>query len=285
MSITLKDIVDRTTDLPTFSVAALEVMRAADSSTARAEQIAEILSRDPSLSARILRLSNSAFYGLSRKVTTLQESVVILGMRTVKNLSMVAATYPWMSKPLKGYGLEPKAMWFNSFGTAIGAQLVAQLSRKCDDQTAFTAGLLHDVGKVALCVWIDEKLKAIIHYAEREGIPFDEAERKILGYDHCEVGAHLAQNWNLPEPIVQAVRYHHSPDACEPTSPIVDCVHVGGYLTMTMGFGLGGDGLQYKLSENCFKRLCIEPDNLDEITDNFVTAYEKHEALFEEFAA
>ncbi len=285
MSITLKDIVERTTDLPTFSISAIEVMKAADSATVRSGQIAEILSRDQALSARVLRLANSAFYGLSRRVTSLNESVVVLGTRTVKNLAMVAATYPWMSKPLKGYGLEPKQMWYHSFGTALGAQLVAKVSRKCDDQTAFTAGLLHDVGKVALCVWIDEKLKAIIYYAEREGITFDEAERKILGYDHCQVGEQLAINWNLPEEIVKAVRYHHSPDDCDPTSPIVDCVHLGGYMTMTMGIGLGGDGLQYTLSQNSLARLGIKPESISELTDEFLIAYEKYEALFEEIAA
>lgn len=285
MSITLKDIVERTTDLPTFSVSALEVMKAADSATARAEDLADILSRDQALSARVLRLSNSAFYGLSRRVTSLNESVVVLGTRTIKNLAMVAATYPWMSKPLKGYGLEPKQLWFHSFGTAIGAQLVAKLSRKCDDQTAFTAGLLHDIGKVALCVWIDDKLKAIIYYAEREGITFDEAERKILGYDHCQVGEQLGINWNLPEEIVSAIRFHHSPDECEPTCPVVDCVHIGVYLTKALGLGLGGDGLQYKLSDNSFERLGIKPHDLDNLTDNFVVTYEKYEAMFEDLAA
>jgi putative nucleotidyltransferase with HDIG domain len=210
---------------------------------------------------------------------------VILGTKTIKNLAMVAATYPWMSRPLKGYGLAPKQLWFSAFGTALGAQMIAKLSRKCDDQTAFTAGLLHDVGKVALAVWIDEKLRAIVYYAEREGITFDEAERKILGYDHCQVGEALANNWNLPEEIVQAVRWHHEPDSCEPTNPVVDCVHLGGYLTMAMGLGIGGDGLQYRLCEGSFNRLGIQPDELDELTDNFVVSFEKYEAMFEELAA
>ncbi|HXH60916.1 MAG TPA: HDOD domain-containing protein [Fimbriimonadaceae bacterium] len=283
--ITLDDIVSRTSDLPTFSASALEVMRQADSATARAESLAEIISQDQSLSARVLRLANSAYYGLERKITNLPEGVVVLGTRTIKNLAMVAATYPWMSRPLRGYGLEPKQLWHHSFGTALGSQLIAKMSGKCDDQTAFTSGLLHDIGKVALCVWIDEKLRAIVYYAEREGITFDEAERKILGYDHCEVGERLAENWNLPEDVMLAIRYHHSPSDCPTHNPLVDCVHIGGYVTMSMGFGLGGDGLHYRLDSGCFDRLQIKLEDLDEITDNFVLMYEKYESMFLELAA
>jgi len=285
VTITLDDIVSRTTDLPTFSAAALEVMRLADSSTSKAEDIAEVLARDQALSVRVLRLSNSAYYGVSKTVTSLSEGVVVLGMRTVKNLCMVAATYPWMSNAVDGYELGPMQLWNHSFGTALGAQTVAKLCGKCDPQLAFTAGLLHDIGKVALSIWMEKKLKAIIVYAEREGISFDAAERKVLGYDHCEVGEHLGLKWNLPEPILLAIRYHHSPDDCKEYHPVVDCVHLGNYLTMAMGFGLGGDGLQYSLAESCFERLEIKPDDLDQITDNFVVAYEKYEAMFQDLAA
>lgn len=284
-TITLEDIVGRTTDLPTFSATALEVMRLTDSDSSNAESVADLIAKDQSMSVRVLRLSNSAFYGSARQITSLPEGVVVLGMRTVKNLAMVAATYPWMSKPLKGYGLEPKQMWNHAFATALGAQVIAKLSGKCEQDLAFTSGLLHDIGKVALSIWINDKLPAILHYSEREQITFDQAEQKILGYDHCEVGEHLGRNWNLPDEILKAIRFHHWPDECKEYHPVVDCVHLGGYLAMTMGFGLGGDGLQYCLSEKCFERLEIKPDDLDQITDNFVIGYEKYEAMFQELAA
>ena len=211
--------------------------------------MAQILSADQSLSARVLRLANSAFYGLSRKVNDLQEAVVILGMRNIKNLALVAGTYPWMNRPLPGYCLGPRAMWTHAFGTAVGAQQVAKISGKVKEDVAFTAGLLHDIGKVAVSIWLENKVVAILNYAHREGLSFDEAERKILGYDHTQVGEHLAAAWNLPEDLVAAVRWHHSPDEAPGNPPLVDCVHLGNYLTMTMGYGLGGDGLLYRFSE------------------------------------
>ncbi len=283
--ISIEDIVKKTTDLPSLPAAALKVMRETESSTSNASSIAQILAQDQALSARVLRLANSAYYGLTRKVTNLQESVVVLGMRCVRNLCMVAATYPWMSRKLDGYCLGPKELWTHSFGTALGAQLFAKLSKKCSEDQAFTAGLLHDIGKVALSVWLENKIGLVSQYATQAEVSFDEAERKILGYDHCQVGEHLALSWNLPEDIVLAVRWHHNPNGLETPSAIVDCVHLGLYLTMSMGFGLGGDGMQYKFCEESLQRLGIDAGDIDSITDAFVAGYEDYEKMFEELAA
>ncbi len=284
-TITLEDIVRKTTDLPSIPSAALQVMRHADSNTASAETIAQCLAQDQSLSVRVLRLANSAYYGLTRQVSDLQEAVVVLGMRSVRSLAMVAATYPWMVRQLKGYCLGPRQLWAHSFGTALGAQLVARASGRCHEDHAFTAGLLHDIGKVALSVWLENRMGAICNYAAREDLTFDQAERKILGFDHAEVGKYLADSWNLPAEITAAIRFHHEPDACKPPLPVVDCVHIGSYLTLSMGFGLGGDGLRYTFSQQSLDRIGLTPDRLDALIDAFVEGYETCEGLFEELVA
>jgi putative nucleotidyltransferase with HDIG domain len=237
------------------------------------------------LSARILRLANSPYYGLSKQVVSLQESVVLLGMRSVRNLAMVAATYPWMVRPLKGYALGPKEMWTHSFGVAIGSQLVAQKAKLAHHETVFLAGLLHDLGKVALSIWLEGKIAAMINLAARDNLTFDQAEQRVLGYDHTEVGEHLARLWNLPDSLVAPIRFHHWPNAMETPDLTVDCVHIGDYLTMTMGFGLGGDGLNYAFHPETLDRLHLSLDDLDDISDIFVTRYEACEALFTELAA
>lgn len=281
-TVTIEDIVAKTPDLPTIPATAVRVIQETQKSEASAASVARIVATDQAISARVLRLSNSAFYGLPRRVSDLQESVVILGMRTVKNLATVAATYPWMSRPLNGYCLGPEEMWKHAFGTGVGAQLVAAYSRKCIPDNAFTAGLLHDMGKTALSIWIEAKISAIKLYATRESISFDNAERKILGYDHGQVGAYLAKNWNLPEEIESAALFHHRPDLATEHRPITDCVHIGDYLTSIMGFGLGGDGLQYAFSKGSLERLGLSEQDLEIITEQFIEAYERHESLFEE---
>lgn len=283
--ITLEDIVAKTPDLPSLPAAAMKVLKEAQSSTSNASSIAQILAQDQALSVRVLRLANSAYYGLTRKVSNLQEAVVVLGTRCVRNLCMVAATYPWMSRKLEGYALGPRELWTHSFGTALGAQFMAKFSKKCNEDLAFTAGLLHDIGKVALSVWLENKTLSVAKYAAQAEVAFDAAEKRILGFDHCQVGEHLANNWNLPDDIVNAIRWHHTPSALENTPPLVDCVHLGLYMTMAMGLGLGGDGLQYEFCLDSFERLGITHDDLDHIADEFLSAYGEYEKMFQELAS
>jgi HD-like signal output (HDOD) protein len=281
-TLTLEDIVAKTSDLPSLPAAALAVMRETDSPTGTAQSIARYLSQDQALTARILRLANSAYYGLARQIMDVPDAVVVLGMRCIRNLCMVASTYPWMTKPLKGYGLGPREMWTHSFAVAVGSQLVAQRARTSMSDQAFTAGLLHNLGKVALSIWLEEKLAGMLAIACREGLTFDQVERKVLGFDHCDVGAHMGEVWNLPKPLIEAMKYHHNPNACEPTSQLVDCVHVADYLTMSMGLGLGGDGLRYDFQEEALVRLDLTPECFDELAEEFIVSYEQHEKLFED---
>jgi putative nucleotidyltransferase with HDIG domain len=284
-TVTIEQIVSKTSDLPTIPAAALKVMRETQSSSASAASVARIIVTDQALSARVLRLANSAFYGLSRKISDMPEAVVVLGMKSVKNLALVAGTYPWMKRPLTGYCLGPEEMWRHAFGCAAAAQIVARMSRKCSEDLVFTAGLLHDIGKVALSVWLENKMGAILLYAGREEISFDEAERRVLGYDHCQVGFHLATSWNLPEEICSACLFHHTPAHAAEHQSVVDCVHVGDYICSAMGFGLGGDGMLYPFDEGSLIRLGISPEQIDAITDEFVEKFEEYEALFSEIAA
>jgi putative nucleotidyltransferase with HDIG domain len=279
--ISLEDIVKRTTDLPTIPAAALAVMREAESSTSTASTVANHIAQDHALTARVLRLANSAYYGLSRQVDDLQEAVVVLGMRSVRNLAIVASTYPWMSVALRGYGLGPKMMWTHSFAVGVASQLLARQSGKADEDVAFTAGLLHNLGKLAMSIWLEKRLTSMLQYAMRENMTFDEVERKLFGYDHAEVGAYLGESWNLPARLVMAMRYHHNPDACEPHDAIVDCVHVGDYFTMSLGFGLGADGLRYEFFESALNRLAIPSKETDRLLDAFTTQYEEYESLFD----
>jgi putative nucleotidyltransferase with HDIG domain len=280
--LTLDDIVAKTTDLPSLSGAALAVMREADSPTATAEGMARALGSDPALAAQVLRLANSSFYGMPRRVSSVPQSIMILGTRAVRNLALVASTFPWLNRPIEGYALGPGQLWAHALGTAIGGSLVAERSRKAVPDLAFTAGLLHDIGKLAMSVWLERKIPALLKIAEIEGTPFDAVERRVLGYDHTQVGAHLGERWNLPEELVEVMRWHHRPDECPAKSSLVDCIHVADYLSMAMGLGIGGDGLRYELSENALSRLTLLPDDLTDIADEFVERYERQARAFEE---
>lgn len=284
-TLTLEDIVQKTSDLPSMPTAVLAVMREADSPTGSSQSVGRHLAQDQALSARVLRLANSAYYGLQRQVMDVPEAVVVLGMRCVRNLCVVASTYPWMSRPLSGYALGPQEMWTHSFAVAVGAQLAAERSQKVSSDAAFTAGLLHDIGKVAMSIWLENKLQAMHTLASRAGMSFDSIERKVLCYDHAEVGAHLGEKWNLPKPLLTAIHYHHQPNNAPESSPLADCVHVGDFLAMSMGYGLGGDGLSYDFQGETMERLGLIVDGLDDLAVAFVASYERHEQMFTQNAA
>jgi putative nucleotidyltransferase with HDIG domain len=277
---TLEEMVEKTSDLPSIPAATLAVMREAESPTGSAHSVARCLMQDQALTTRVLRLANSAFYGLSRQVVEIPEAVVVLGMRTIRNLCLLASTYPWMNKPLAGYDLPAGALWAHSFGVGVGAQLVAQRTGQQRADLAFTAGLLHNIGKVVINLWIDRKLAHLHALALEENLTFDEAERRVLGYDHAEVGAHLAEQWNLPKILVEAIRFHHAPNAAD--NRLVDSVHVADLLVTSLGIGTGGDGLRYEFAEESLERLGLTPADLDVLACELATAYDKHEKLFEE---
>ena len=283
--LTIEDILSKTTDLPCLPAATLSVMRETDSPNGSAHSVARHLALDPSLAMRVLRLANSAFYGLSRQIVDVPEAVVVLGMRSVRNLALVASTYPWLAKSYPGYGLGPTEMWQHSFAVAVGSELIASRTKAAASDHAFTAGLLHNMGKTALSVWLDNKLVALLEYAQQQGLSFDAVERRVLGFDHCEVGAHLAEQWNLPTSIVDVMRYHHRPDSCPEGNSIVDCVHIADYLTGSLGFGLGGDGLRYEFSRHALERLRLGPDDIEQLASDFLDQHDQYQLLFEGVAA
>ncbi|MEQ1932904.1 MAG: HDOD domain-containing protein [Fimbriimonadaceae bacterium] len=276
----IEEIVSKTKDLPTIPAAALAVMRESESATCSAASIAKHIMQDQGLSARILRLANSAFYGLNRQVTTPQDAVVILGIRTVRNLAMVAASYPWMSKPIKGYVLGPKEMWAHGLGVAVGAQMIATRTKKACPDLTFISGLLHDLGKVALAIWLEARSQTMLKLAVQENLTFDEVERKILGFDHCDVGGYLAEQWNLPSSLGRAMRYHHNPLAMETPDHSVECIHIGDYMAMAVGLGIGVDGLRYELQYECLESLGLSESEFEEIFAGFPEKFHEYEEMF-----
>jgi putative nucleotidyltransferase with HDIG domain len=278
----LGDLIAKTPDLPTMPQAALAVMREAGLPTSTAKSVADSIAKDQGLAARVLRLANSAYYGMPRQVHDIQEAVLMLGMRSIGNLATVASTYPWMAKPLVGYGLGPQEMWRHSFATAVSARQVAARCRMADPETCFTAGLLHNLGKVVLSTWLERRVDALARAIQRSDASFDEVERSIMGFDHAEVGAQLGEAWNLPQEIIAPARFHHRPDEAEAHGPLTDCVHVADYLAMSMGEGLGVEGMRYGLSLCAFERLGIAEGDVDGLLHDCAEQVRASQSMFED---
>lgn len=271
----IKDIIRKASDLPSMPEVAFEVIRIADQAESSAMKVAGTLSRDPSLSARVLRLANSAFYGMSREVSSVQDSVIVLGMRTTKSLSLVAASFPWLHIALKGKGLKPELLWNHCISCAHFSKVIAKKIEGVDAELAFCIALLHDMGTVALYLTLEDEFNQLIRATKDGNVPFDQLERDLLGFDHAELGAALAESWNLPKIYSEVTRYHHRPSMMENPEKLADILHIADILVRGRGISEGLDGAFYARDEGAFERVGLEPEVLEELLDEALAKLEE----------
>jgi putative nucleotidyltransferase with HDIG domain len=244
---------------------AFEVIRMTALPETSAADVAKTLSKDPSLTARVLRLANSSFYGLSREVPSISDAVVVLGMRTVKSLALVAASFPWLQKALKGTGLNPDLMWNHCFTVATTAKAIARKTFYRDPELAFCAGLLHDMGEVVLCLWKEGDYEDLVLEAQESGKAFDEVEKSVIGFSHAEIGEALTRNWNLPEIYSQAIAYHHHPSDAPDDTSLADLIHVADCLVRSRGINEGLSVIRFDTDLAAFERIGLSSEVLEEI--------------------
>ena len=191
-------------DVPTIPVLLLRILRVIEGERASAKDLVELMQRDQALAGRVLRLANSGFFACSREVSTLSRAVMLLGFSTVKNLALGIKIWETLSQR-GGPGMA--ALWEHSALVGAAARLIAQRTRATDPEEVFTAGLLHDIGRVIL------RIRFAAVYDRVAGIDGDTSlvvrEREAFGVDHAQAGGWLGEAWSLPPSIVEAARTHH----------------------------------------------------------------------------
>jgi putative nucleotidyltransferase with HDIG domain len=215
------------------------------------DEIENILRQDPGFSANILRLANSAHFGLSSKVGSLKQAVMLLGLKRFEQIAISAYMNNTMDKPVEGYDLPPGILWLHSIAVATTAEALAKFFKIDYSYDVFTPALLHDMGKLILGKFVKEESKQIESIVER-GESLVRAEHMVLGTDHAEIGALILQNWSFPNDIVDAVRWHHDPEYISTTykrlkNPSIqsDIVYISNLIFQSIG---GSDSVDGKLS-------------------------------------
>lgn len=242
----------------------MELLNAMEKPNVQAEELAEIIRKDQRLSAILLKLCNSAMYGLSKKIETIRDAVAVLGFKTIKSLIYSMLSHTTLSKEVKGYGLVNGALWQNALYGALYARHLAKIHDWADPEIAFTAALLRDMGKLALNDYVGNQRADLESLAKKDRVSYDKAEESILGLDHAEVGHAIAKKWALPESLSLAIRYHHSPSQAAqalPNSPhlkLVALIHLADIFAILNGHGVGADGLMYTLDEQALKILGVD---------------------------
>ena len=240
--------------LPAAAMRAVKLMQDPDVSV---PSLVTTIEYDASLTAGVLQHANSPFFGGVRKVGSVKEAVVRLGVNNLRKVVLAAAFEPMARQPLLGYDMPPEGLWEHSLAVAVGADKLAAAIKVPMPAHAFTSAILVDVGKILLGTFLKVDVAPMVEHAHRERLGFDEAERAVLGIDHAEVGAALLQSWNLPTDVVNVVRWHHLPDSCPGDRLAVDLVHMADALASVIGVGGGVDALNYRPSATAAARFTL----------------------------
>ncbi|MDH4320329.1 MAG: HDOD domain-containing protein [Desulfobulbaceae bacterium] len=259
----LEEILNLVRDVPPFPKVAQRVLELVENPAVTARQLAEVIQYDQAITANVLKICNASYFGLPRKVSSLDEALVLIGHEALKDIMIASSSAQfYQGNVAAGYQLEQGELWRHSVATAIMAKLLVRHVKDVDAGIAFTAGLLHDIGKRFLSAFVAEDFKNIMGRVVRENIPFEQAEKEALGATHAEIGALVLKRWEFPPEMIMAVKQHHNPDALQ-QDPLTALVALSNALVVSMGIGAGADGLATSLHGDGIKRFGITQVDLD----------------------
>jgi putative nucleotidyltransferase with HDIG domain len=278
----LRRVTEELVSLPTLPLVASRLLEAIANPATSSGEVARIVSLDPALTARTLRLANSDFYGFPRKVGSVELAVVVLGANTVRDLVLSAAVFQTL-----GSGTDLTGLWNHCMATGVAARALATRTGYRLAGEAYAAGVLHDIGKVALRQSFPDRFEGIVALARGQRLSIAEAERGVLGSDHAEVGGWLAERWGLPADLVEAIALHHRPECAEVNPELVTLVHLANSLAERMGHAWPQGAEPHPLHPAAAHT--VEPDGeryqalLDSLVPELCRAMEGERALFTQF--
>ncbi len=248
-------------DLPTIPPILVKLNEILADPESSAEDVASLIKEDQVLTTRLLKLVNSAYYGFTRKITTVTHAVVILGFRNVKNIVLTAKTFDlYKSSYTKIRRIfDVNLLWQHSLGVAVIAKKIGELVRYPDQETLFTGGLIHDIGKIVEIKCLFDYMPRIFELVRDQNISMWQAEQSVFNITHAEIGKVLGDMWDFPLILEHIVAYHHYPHLSEDFSQQVAIVHIANSLCREMKIGSGGDLLIPVIEDGAWERAGLEP--------------------------
>ena len=269
----IKKAIEKVKELPTLPVIASKVTTLLSDPKSSTLDLAKIIEKDQSITAKILNLVNSSYYGLPQRVTNITQAIALLGYRNISHIVMTLSVFDTL-KSSKKESFDRREFWIHSIAVAIMSVKIAKECMYSFADDVFTAGLLHDIGKVFIDGFLHEEFSAVIDTAYKKGISFYEAEHRLFDFDHIMVGEWIARAWRLPLHVVASIKHHHQdPEQRKgftASSDIsIDFVRAADIAVRIKAIGKNGDGLNFKprLDKNLFKRLPILKEDVLELME------------------
>jgi len=264
--------------VPMLSASANQLLQVAAQADHDLMDVINLVRNDANLTARVLKIVNSAAFGIINKITSIDRAISYLGERVVISIAIGDCAGKLFDKELSGYESAGGDLWKHDLRTAIASrEVVTQSGADISPELAFTAGLLHDIGKALISDYLHGSVtEAVELITTEEGLDYLDAETKLVGFDHTKAGYELAKTWQLPDELAEVILHHHQPmNAKEEYRTLVYAVHLGDNIAMMGGFGTGSDSMRYKLDQNYTDYITIGPKSLATIMLNVDIEFEK----------
>ncbi|HNR88959.1 MAG TPA: HDOD domain-containing protein [Spirochaetota bacterium] len=261
----IESVINNIEQLPSIPEVATRIINMVNDPEVSFKAIADEISKDQMITTNILKLCNSAYFSKGKEISSVDRAIVTLGLKEVKDAVILAATKIVLNKIIMGYDLAKGELWRHGLYVAVLAKKIALMKGKKDiADVAFTGGLIHDVGKTILALFVQGTFKEIMRTVEEKKIPFIAAEKDIMGFDHQEIGERILSKWKFPEVLKASVRHHHQPmSAPDEFRTVVSIVHVANSLCLMAGVGIGSDGLYHELVPEAIELTKLEPGELE----------------------
>lgn len=273
------EYIDQAQHLPPAPRILPQLMQLLGQSDVGSREVIDLIVYDPALTASVIRTANSAYLGGRQQVTNLHEAVTRLGLSEIYKLVASVIGHREMSTKCGGYGMQSGELWKHAVTSATAAQLMAR-DLGDDDCLCFTAGLLHDIGKIVLTEVLEDLYTELVERTITQHVSLMEAETLLLGVHHAEIGAKLLERWNFPETLVMSVRYHHSPSEAKPHERIAACVYLGNIISNYMGHNYGELAFAQHGREDALKILGLDAEDVPKYMIKTFDQFERIEQLF-----
>jgi len=268
-----KKIIDRIDDLPTLPRTVLKITELVNDPKSFAKDLARVITDDQILTARLLKLVNSSFYGIPQRISTVTGAIVLIGFDAIRNLLLTTSVFDLFADRNRKNQQKQEKFWDHSLGCAVGAKVIGNYLRHDSIEELFVAGLLHDIGKIVEMMFQPVEFSKIVAAISRENILMITAENKIMGYNHAEIGKLLAEKWNLPAKLVQIIAHHHQPKDAGSFAMEAAIVHLADIFCRALNMGFGGDNKIPPLDRFAWQSLKIQTSAIESIMETMQDEY------------
>lgn len=266
MKLTLQEFLRDVSDMPSLPAVYYDIRREIHNPNSSADTIATIIMKDPGLAARILRVSNSAYYGLPRRVETIEEALQIIGLNEAHSL-VLATSVINMFKGLREDLVNTQSFWLHSVSCGIGARLLGMERCEPNTERLFLGGLLHDIGRLAMYLKLPTESAEVLERCSQNAELKAKVETEVIGFDHAELGGALLEWWRLPSSLADMVRFHHRPTFSRIASTDTAIVHTADFIVNALELGSSGEHLVPPLSAEGWRRTQLNEGCLERVME------------------